>query len=260
MNRKYLIKALTIAMAVTAFISVLLGILSVIGKDTEYIDMNEVELVQLQEIEDGAPIAIITTSLGEIKAVLYPEYAPNTVENFIENANNGFYDGTYIYSVSKERQFIAGAQNPDGTGSDDNDDGFDSEIHNNLWPFKGAFISLNSKGTVLKDETSASGDRFIVCGSIEMTDEAKSSLLGDGSDNTTLAQAFIDNGGIPNYSRMATVFAQTYEGMDVVDAILSVETSQKKPKEDIIIESVVISQYSSEDTSDSANEDSNAQS
>lgn len=239
-----MITALGVIMGVTAVVSILFGILSaMVDSDKTYIDVSDIELVQCNQIENGAPIAIITTSMGEIRAVLYPEYAPKTVENFVSLANEGFYDGTYIYSVSKNRQIVAGAENPDGTGSDENDKGFASEIHSNLWPFKGAFLSLTYQGNLCDDGTTASGNRFVVCSSVTIDDDVRESLLGE-SDETILADAFEKMGGIPAYSQTATVFAQTYEGFDVLDAILSVETSENVPKEDIIIESIVISEYS----------------
>ena len=61
-----------------------------------YIDMSTLELVQTQEPENGDPIATIKTSLGDIKVVLYPEYAPNAVKNFTDLAESGYYDNTYV--------------------------------------------------------------------------------------------------------------------------------------------------------------------
>ena len=39
---------------------------------------------------------------GTIKLELYPEYAPNTVANFVTLANNGFYNGTTFHRVVKD--------------------------------------------------------------------------------------------------------------------------------------------------------------
>ena len=46
---------------------------------------------------EGDLIAIFTTSLGEIRAVLYPDVAPMAVENFVGLARTGYYDGTVIW-------------------------------------------------------------------------------------------------------------------------------------------------------------------
>lgn len=48
------------------------------------------------------PIATITFDDGRIIAVeLYPETAPNTVNNFIQLANSGRYDGLTIHRIVK---------------------------------------------------------------------------------------------------------------------------------------------------------------
>ena len=63
------------------------------------IDPDTLELVQTEEIQEGSPTAIITTTMGEIRAVLYPEYAPQTVAQFISLAESGYYDNTYVFEV-----------------------------------------------------------------------------------------------------------------------------------------------------------------
>ena len=48
------------------------------------------------------PVATITMENGDVmRAELYPEYAPNTVANFIELANSGFYDGISFHRIVK---------------------------------------------------------------------------------------------------------------------------------------------------------------
>ena len=50
--------------------------------------------------ENKNPIATITMADGRVmKAELYPEKAPNTVNNFISLANGGFYDGLTFHRV-----------------------------------------------------------------------------------------------------------------------------------------------------------------
>ena len=43
------------------------------------------------------PIVTFETTKGVIKAALYPEIAPNTVNNFISLVSRGFYDGTIFH-------------------------------------------------------------------------------------------------------------------------------------------------------------------
>lgn len=62
------------------------------------------------------PIVTITMENGDImKAELYPEVAPNTVNNFISLINKGFYDGLIFHRVICGFMIQGGC--PDGTGT-----------------------------------------------------------------------------------------------------------------------------------------------
>ena len=74
-----------------------------------YIDVDTLEFVQDQEIPEHSQIAVIDTSLGEIRAVLYPEYAPQTVAQFVRLAQEGYYDNTYIFEAKNDVYFAAGS-------------------------------------------------------------------------------------------------------------------------------------------------------
>ena len=66
------------------------------------------------------PLATIKIKdVGTIQAELYPEYAPNTVNNFIFLANNHFYDGLTFHRVVKDFMIQGGSPSGDGTGGPD---------------------------------------------------------------------------------------------------------------------------------------------
>ena len=52
---------------------------------------------QFNSPADGDTIAIFDTSLGEVRAVLYPDAAPMAVYNFVGLARSGYYDNTTIW-------------------------------------------------------------------------------------------------------------------------------------------------------------------
>lgn len=83
---------------------VLIGIVcyGVIRKLTEKYE-NPIATIQVEGYEE--PIVV----------ELYPEYAPNTVKNFIALANNGFYNGLTIHRI-EEYVIQGGDPNGDGTG------------------------------------------------------------------------------------------------------------------------------------------------
>ena len=77
-------------------IAIILGLVSITAcqpkaaNPLKSYDYSQMKLIQFEPIEQGSPIAIIETDYGTIKIVLYPEEAPNTVENFIYLAEKGF--------------------------------------------------------------------------------------------------------------------------------------------------------------------------
>ena len=60
------------------------------------------------------PIVTIQTTQGTLKVELYPEVAPNTVNNFIYLVKRGFYDGTIFHRVIPG--FMIQGGDPEGTG------------------------------------------------------------------------------------------------------------------------------------------------
>ena len=61
----------------------------------------------------GNPAAIFHTSMGQFQVELYPAKAPGTVENFINYANNGFYNGTIFHRVIGTFMIQGGGFTPD---------------------------------------------------------------------------------------------------------------------------------------------------
>jgi len=59
-------------------------------------------------------IATFDTSRGTIVCELFPKEAPNTVNNFVFLANDGFYDGTVFHRVIED--FMVQGGDPTGTG------------------------------------------------------------------------------------------------------------------------------------------------
>lgn len=76
------------------------------------------------------PVATITMQDGSVmRAELYPEYAPNTVANFIELANSGFYDGISFHRVVKD--FVIQAGQASTAGRDEVDYSIKGEVSGN---------------------------------------------------------------------------------------------------------------------------------
>jgi len=258
---------LTVAFITCLTLCILLVMMYFIGKysirDQVSIDFENLELIQLDTIElkikDDAKVAVIETSEGTVMAELYTEIAPKTTGNFISLAESGYYDGTYIYEVARTKDettetesklyFSGGSTYNDGSlkdGYDKKAEKIETEFHQNLWPFRGSFLSCGlSRKTYSNKDIIFGGSRFMVCGSIDFTDEIQQKLKED-EKALRISEAFIEYGGIPNASQMMTVFAQTFYGWDTVEKILEAETdgNKNRPLNDIVINKVSICTYS----------------
>jgi peptidyl-prolyl cis-trans isomerase B (cyclophilin B) len=229
----------------------------------QYIDPDTLRLVQTEDIPEGAPIAVVDTSLGEFRAVLYPEYAPQTVAQFTELAESGFYNNTYVFEIKNGVYFSAGSADNDGSlpaNLPPEREQVPRELHQDLWPFKGALCAMDtgSDGGVFKrlfkTETRFSGTRFLAVDSVDFSDSEFLQQFREASGSKELADTFERLGGVPNFSQQMTIFGQIYEGLDVLDAICAAETydtpsstGYTPPKEDILIRSVKISTYGADE-------------
>lgn len=253
-----LVLIFTLIMGVSSLTVMLAGTMK--ERNNSYITIipEEMELVQLNEPEEGDPIAIVDTTLGEFRFVLYPEYSPDAVKNFTELAEQGYYDKTYVFHSESGAYSAAGAPNSDGSAKDNSHELVKRELHQNLWPFRGAVLAMNTtmkqtfKEKILGGGTYYNGSRFMLVNTVEFSDEFKEELR-QSSESKELAEAFIEKGGVPNFSQQMTVIGQTYSGLDIVEKLASLETKNvgdyKFPAEDVMINSVKISTYSPDEKS-----------
>ena len=219
--------------------------------------MSKVRLVQTEQPKEGDPTATIKTTMGDMSFVLYPEYAPLTVQHFTELAKSGYYNDTFVFQSELNVYFAAGSPNRNGDLDEDKPEGaeeWEQELSDNLWPFKGALCSLETgqeEGLWKKitgDAKVLNGSRFSVLGSVDFTEDFKKELLDAGEDKT-LANKFIELGGVPALSRRITVFGQIYDGEDVAQKLMQLETRDtedglKIPLENVKIKTVEIGTYS----------------
>ena len=56
-------------------------------------------LKQYEPLKSGDTVVTISTTLGDIKIKMFPEFAPKAVENFTTHAKNGYYDSVIFHRV-----------------------------------------------------------------------------------------------------------------------------------------------------------------
>lgn len=255
-NRNFT-KTLIIMILVAGLLTLGMMILEQVRKNNDTyvtIDLDSMKLVQLEEPKENDPIAIVETTLGEIRFVLYPEYSPNAVKNFTELAESGYYDNTYFYNSDSGVYSSAGSKQKDGSYTQGNaSERVERELSQDLWSFKGAVCCATTDFDRSFTEMLVGGGTYY-CGSrlnflntIEFTDELKEEMRSSATSEE-LTEAFIEKGGIPNFAQQMTVIGQVYEGLDVVEKLASLDSTDdgnyKIPNEDIMIISVKIDVYS----------------
>lgn len=223
-------------------------------EDYDFATLNR-DFIQLHEPSEGDTIAIIDTDYGEIRVVLYEEYAPNTVAEFVRRAENGEYDNMPVYGVMTDTYFLTGGYEDEKgvyTGRSSDDELIANEYSIDLWPFTGALVAFSEK-------TGYSDSRWFICNTDKeyLTEDAINELKETASnredeterDNLIyLFDKFYEVGGVFGLSGYETVFGQTYEGLDVVEKLCNIPVeSDNRTSVDVMIKSVTISEYGVEE-------------
>ncbi len=148
--------------------------------------------------------ATITTSCGEITVELFAGESPNTVNNFVFLASEGFFDATIIHRVIPG--FVVQMGDPEGNGT-------------------------GGPGYRFADELAAARNRGYERGILAMA---------NAGPDTNGSQFFIclDNAGLPP---QYAVFGKVIAGMETVDAIARLPRRGDYPDPVVFVESVRVS-------------------
>lgn len=216
-------------------------------------------ITQLDPPAQGEEIAVMHTSMGDIKIKFFPEEAPKAVENFKTLAKEGYYDGITFHRVIND--FMIQGGDPTGTGRGGESmygEDFEDEFSPNLYNFRGA-LSMANAGP------NTNGSQFFIVQTHNIQDGywdyidkeideygtdviPENSLTGKDMMRINYSdearQIYNEIGGTPYLDYGHTVFGQVFEGMEVVDAIASVAVDENdKPADDVIIESITFENY-----------------
>lgn len=215
-----------------------------VKEEVKNVNYEEAAKKQMANPEKGETIATITVkNFGDIKIKFFDKSAPKAVENFVTHAKEGYYNGTTFHRVMEEFMIQGGDPDGDGTGGESIwGKGFNEEIDEELLPYRGA-LCMASRGT----GTSSIGSQFFIV-QANYSEDMGTALKYYGYDEK-LINAYKNYGGYMSLYGGYTVFGQVFEGMEVVDKIAKVEKNVSLtgelsvPKESIIVEKIVISEY-----------------
>lgn len=156
------------------------------------------------------PIVVFEMENGDrIKAELYPEIAPNTVNNFISLIQSNFYDGLIFHRVI--RNFMIQGGCPDGTG-------------------------MGGPGYAIKGEFDANGFE----NTLKHT-EGVLSMARTQEPDSAGSQFFIMHKNSPHLDGLYAAFGKVIEGMEVVDQIAETKTDyMDRPLEPQVMKKVTV--------------------
>ena len=158
------------------------------------------------------PIVTFETNQGTIKAELFPDVAPNTVNNFISLVKRGFYDGLIFHRVIPG--FMIQGGDPQGTG-----------MGGPGYSIKGEFIMNNFNNELLHK-------RGVL------------SMARSQSPNSAGSQFFIMVDDAPHLNAQYASFGQVIEGMEAVDKIVAAQRDYNdRPLENQIMEKVTVETF-----------------
>lgn len=162
------------------------------------------------------PVVTIEMENGDkIKAELYPEVAPNTVNNFISLAKSGFYDGKIFHRVIKGFMLQGGC--PHGTG-------------------------IGGPGYCIKGEFTKNGFQNDLAHT-----EGVLSMARTQDPNSAGSQFFIMHKEAPYLNGEYAAFGHVIEGMDVVNKIAEVRTDYSdRPMKEQKMKTVTVETFGQE--------------
>ena len=159
------------------------------------------------------PVVTITMDNGDVmKAELYPQIAPNTVNNFISLVNKGFYDGKIFHRVISGFMIQGGCPNGNGMGG---------------------------PGYSIKGEFSQNGFKNDIKHTAGVLSMARS-MMPDSAGS----QFFIMHATSPHLDGAYAGFGKVTEGMDVVNKIADVQTDYNdRPMKEQKIKSMTVETF-----------------
>ena len=161
----------------------------------------------------GKPVVQFETSMGVIKAELYPDKAPITVKNFLTYVREGYYDGLVFHRVIRDFMIQGGGFTKEMKEKGTKHPPIKNEADNGL---------KNDRGTVAMARTS-------------VVDSATAQFFINTVNND-----FLNHRAKSPQGYGYAVFGKVIEGIDVVDKIRAVPTASSGMHQDVPKQPVVI--------------------
>jgi cyclophilin family peptidyl-prolyl cis-trans isomerase len=169
---------------------------------------NDKPMMDTKKDRDQKEIVVIETTMGTIEVAMFRTEAPKTVENFVQLAQKGYYNGIIFHRVIDK--FMIQGGDPTGTGT----------------------AGESIYGAKFADEISP-----------KLTFDRPGLLaMANAGPNTNGSQFFITTVPTGWLTGRHTIFGEVVSGMDVVNAIgkVQVNKANSKPVKDVVMISVYL--------------------
>jgi len=163
----------------------------------------ELALIEAESKADDLPRVRLETTRGPVVLELFENQAPNTVANFIQLVESGFYDGTEFYQVVDD--FVAMGGDPVGDGS-------------------------GTSGRFLPDEYQHPEARKFFRGYLSMAKVPDPNDKSQYLPNSASSQFAIALMPLFRENETQTIFGRVIEGMEVVCTFRRIDPTEKKEK------------------------------
>jgi cyclophilin family peptidyl-prolyl cis-trans isomerase len=160
----------------------------------------------------GNPVVVVSTTMGDITLELFRDRAPVSVENFLQYAKEGFYEGTIFHRVKPDFMIQGGGFTPEMFEKPTRPP-IQNEATNGLKNVRGTLAMARTRA--LRSATS----QFY----INLVDNRRLDHTGYSPDEFGYA-----------------VFGRVLAGMDVVEKIAAAPTAEKDGHEDVPVTPVII--------------------
>jgi cyclophilin family peptidyl-prolyl cis-trans isomerase len=162
------------------------------------------------------PMAVISTDAGDVTVELFEDDAPNTVANFINLAEKGFYNGLTFHRIIKG--FMIQGGDPKGDGSGGPGYKFPDEIEGNPNDFKHYTLAMANSGP------DTNGSQFFIVTAPNGTPHLRRNMRANPPVNGH------------------TIFGAVTKGQDIVDKLENSPVVGERPNTPVKIKSITITQ------------------
>ena len=204
-------KILKVGVVLIGVSAAVIGLVGCASNNTSSKEENKSDETWNQKVEAPGELPTATIKIkdyGTVIAELYPDKAPNTVNNFISLANSGFYDGLTFHRIIKGFMIQGGC--PEGNGTGGPGYSIKGEFTKNGYEYNNLAHTEGVLSMARANDPDSAGSQFFI-----MADEAT------------------------HLNGQYAAFGKVTEGLDIIKTINSVKTdSNDKPLTDVIIEEI----------------------